>query len=170
MRQPVVDQPDAVREVGGFGARRVNTRIIVATNRPLSGLVGIGRFRPDLYYRLSGVEIHVPPLRDRANDVVELARYFLARHRQTRALALAPEAEEALRVYHWPGNVRELERLIERAVALVEAERIELDDLPPHVRRDYVDVLAPSPKYATQTLSFPSILMVSATPAAIQVR
>jgi transcriptional regulator with PAS, ATPase and Fis domain len=134
----------AVERVGGQGARRVNTRIVAATNRPLSELVSKGLFRPDLYYRLSGVEIHVPPLRERRADIPELARYFLARHRQTRELSISPAAEEALTLYHWPGNVRELERLMERAVALVSADRIELDDLPPQVRGEYAEVLAPS--------------------------
>jgi transcriptional regulator with PAS, ATPase and Fis domain len=117
---------------------------VAATNRPLSELVARGLFRTDLYYRLSGVEIHVPPLRGRREDIPELARYFLTRHRQTRELSLSPAAEEALRLYRWPGNVRELERLMERAVALVESDRIELDDLPPQVRGEYAEVLAPS--------------------------
>ncbi len=134
----------AVERVGGQGARRVNTRIVAATNRPLADLVSRGLFRTDLYYRLSGVEIYVPPLRGRRDDIPELARYFLARHRQTRELSLAPAAEEALSLYHWPGNVRELERLMERAVALVGGDRIELDDLPPQVRGEYAEVLAPS--------------------------
>jgi transcriptional regulator with PAS, ATPase and Fis domain len=134
----------AVERVGGQGARRVNTRIVAATNRPLSELVSRGLFRTDLYYRLSGVEIQVPSLRERRSDIPELARYFLARHRQTRELTLSPAAEEALRLYGWPGNVRELERLMEHALALVEGDRIELDDLPPQVRGEYAEVLAPS--------------------------
>ena len=134
----------AVERVGGFGARRVNTRIVAATNRPLSPLVTQGHFRSDLYYRLSGVEIHVPPLRRRREDVPELARYFLARHRHLRDLGLSVPALDALRTYEWPGNVRELERVIERAVALAPAGRIELDDLPPHVRGTYADAVGPS--------------------------
>ena len=134
----------SVERVGGQGARRVNTRIVAATNRPLADLVARGLFRADLYYRLGGVEVHVPALRDRRDDVPELARYFLARHRHTRELELSGAAEEALRLYHWPGNVRELERLVERAVALVQSDCIELDDLPPQVRGEYAEVLAPS--------------------------
>jgi transcriptional regulator with PAS, ATPase and Fis domain len=134
----------SVERVGGHGARRVNTRIVAATNRPLSELVSRGLFRADLYYRLGGVEVHVPPLRDRRDDVPELTKYFLSRHRHTRELDLSPAAEEALRLYQWPGNVRELERLVERAVALVESDRIELDDLPPQVRGEYSEVLEPS--------------------------
>lgn len=134
----------AVERVGGHGIRRVNTRIVAATNRPLSELVARGLFRADLYYRLGGVEIHVPPLRERRADIPELARYFLERHRTTRELSLSPMAEEALCLYAWPGNVRELARLMERAVALAETDRIELDDLPPQVRGECAEVLGPS--------------------------
>ena len=134
----------AIERVGATGAKRVNTRIVVATNRPLAELVAKGEFRADLYYRLSGVEIHVPALRDRREDIPELARHFLSRHRGARELTLSPAADEALRLYAWPGNVRELERLIERAVALTRGSRIEPDDLPPHVRGESASVLGPS--------------------------
>jgi transcriptional regulator with GAF, ATPase, and Fis domain len=134
----------SVERVGGTGTKRVNTRIVAATNRPLSGMVEKGLFRADLYYRLGGVEIHVPPLRERRDDVTELARYFLARHGHVRELSLSGGAQDALRLYRWPGNVRELERVIERAVALTESDAIELDDLPPQVRGEYAEVLAPS--------------------------
>jgi transcriptional regulator with PAS, ATPase and Fis domain len=137
-------QEVAVERVGGHGLRRVDTRIIVASNRPLADLVEQGLFRADLYYRLCGVEIHVPPLRERRDDIPELAAYFLARHRCTRELMLSVPAMEALRAYDWPGNVRELERLIESAVALVESDRIEIDDLPPRVRGEYAEVLGRS--------------------------
>jgi transcriptional regulator with PAS, ATPase and Fis domain len=134
----------AVERVGGTGTRRVDTRIVVATNRPLSELVSRGLFRADLFYRLSGVDIHVPPLRLRREDIRELAVYFLARHRATRELTIADAALDALRLYDWPGNVRELERLMERAVTLVASHQIELDDLPPHVCGRYGEVLGPS--------------------------
>jgi transcriptional regulator with PAS, ATPase and Fis domain len=134
----------AVERVGGVGSKRVNTRIVVATNRPLGNLVARSQFRADLYYRLSGVEIQVPPLRQRREDIPELARYFLERHRGTRPLTLSVAAEDALRLYVWPGNVRELERLMERAVALAGRDRVELDDLPPHVRGDYGLVIGPA--------------------------
>jgi len=134
----------AVERVGGHGVRRVNTRIVAATNRPLASLVAQGLFRSDLYYRLAGVEITVPPLRDRAEDISELAPYFLERHRVTRVLTMSTAAQEALRAYQWPGNVRELQRVIERAVALAETESIELDDLPPQVRGEFTEVLWPS--------------------------
>jgi DNA-binding NtrC family response regulator len=129
----------SVERVGGIAVRRVDTRIIVATNRPLAEMVDRRLFRADLFYRLCGVEIHVPPLRERRDDVVELANYFLARHRQMRDLTLSPTAADALRVYSWPGNVRELQRVIERTVALTESSSIEIDDLPAHVRGDYAE-------------------------------
>jgi DNA-binding NtrC family response regulator len=110
----------------------------------LRDLVERRLFRPDLYYRLSGVDIHVPSLRERRSDIQELAAYFLERHRHTRHLKLSDMALQALRAYDWPGNVRELERLMERAVALATGDIIELDDLPPIVGGDYGEILLPS--------------------------
>jgi two-component system response regulator HydG len=137
-------QDVAVERVGGTGIRRIDTRIVVATNRPLAELVAQGRFRADLYYRLSGVDIRVPPLRQRQDDITELVAHFLARHRATRDLSISDAAMDALRLYDWPGNVRELERLIERAVALTPSHQVELSDLPERVCRRYGEVLAPS--------------------------
>jgi DNA-binding NtrC family response regulator len=134
----------AVERVGGNGTHRVDVRIVAATNRGLRSLVERQLFRPDLYYRLSGVDLRVPSLRERRADIVELARYFLERHRATRTLRLSTAASDALLTYDWPGNVRELERLIERAVALAETDIIELDDLPPAIRADYAAALLPS--------------------------
>ena len=134
----------SVERVGGTGARRVNTRIVAATNRPLADMVARGLFRADLCYRLGGVEIQVPSLRSRRGDIPELAAHFLARHRHARDLHFSDTAIDSLLLYPWPGNVRELERLIERAVALAETDRIELDDLPPKVRGDHGAVVAAS--------------------------
>ena len=134
----------SVERVGGVGIRRVDTRIIAATNQKLSELVEKGRFRLDLFYRLNGVEIDVPPLRARGEDILELADYFLERHRATRPLRLSQAACDALVAYEWPGNVRELERVIERAVALAESDVLELDDLPPALLGGYVEYLRPS--------------------------
>jgi DNA-binding NtrC family response regulator len=139
-----VIQDLSVERVGGNGAHRVDIRIVAATNRRLLSLVERKLFRPDLYYRLSGVDVHVPALRDRRADILELARYFLERHRTTRRLRLSAAAAEALTTYDWPGNVRELERLIERAVALTATDIIELDDLPPALRADYAEAIMPS--------------------------
>ena len=133
-----------VERVGTVGTRRVDTRIIVATNRPLLTLVDQGRFRLDLFYRLHGVDVQVPPLRDRKSDVPELAQYFLDRYRAYRPLTVSPAVMDALHAYDWPGNVRELERAIERAVALASPPSVELDDLPPVLLGGYAEVLLPS--------------------------
>jgi DNA-binding NtrC family response regulator len=134
----------SIERVGGSGARKVDTRIIVATNRPLFALVELGRFRLDLFYRLNGIDIQVPPLRERREDILELARYFLERHRTFRPLGLSAAATDALLAYDWPGNVRELERVMERAVALAGSDALQLDDLPPALLEGYADVLVPS--------------------------
>ncbi len=134
----------AVERVGGQGMRRVDTRIIVASNRSLTSLVEQGRFRLDLYYRLNGVDIQVPPLRHRRDDVLELARYFLERHRAFRPMSLSVAAADALLAYDWPGNVRELERVIERAIALASGPFLDLDDLPPALLGGYTEVLLPA--------------------------
>jgi transcriptional regulator with PAS, ATPase and Fis domain len=127
----------AVERVGGNGTHRIDIRIIAATNRSLGGMVEQRLFRPDLYYRLSGVDVRVPTLRERRQDISELANYFLDRHRAATPLKLSAAAAAALEDHQWPGNVRELERLMERAVALAESDVIELDDLPPVVQGGY---------------------------------
>jgi transcriptional regulator with PAS, ATPase and Fis domain len=139
-----VIQDLTVERVGGAGPRQINTRVVAATNRPLSALVDRGLFRTDLFYRLSGVEIRVPPLRMRKGDVLELTRYFLARHEGRGPLAMTPAAEDALIAYDWPGNVRELERMIEGAIATAESRQISIDDLPVSLRGGYAEHLMPS--------------------------
>ncbi len=139
-----VIQDLAVERVGGHASRRVDSRIVAATNKNLGSLVERRLFRRDLYYRLSGVDLHVPSLRQRREDILELAHYFLERHRHMRRLVLSTVAADALLTYHWPGNVRQLERLMERAVALAESASIELDDLPASLRSGYSEILLPS--------------------------
>ncbi len=134
----------AVERVGGTGTRRVDIRIVAATNRGLKELVDRKLFRSDLFYRLSGVDIRVPSLRERRPDIRELSSYFLERHRYARRLSVSEPAMHALLDYPWPGNVRELERLMERAIALAQNDVIELDDLPPSLRGDYAEVVVPS--------------------------
>ncbi|HXE81398.1 MAG TPA: sigma-54 dependent transcriptional regulator [Vicinamibacterales bacterium] len=134
----------AVERVGGHGVQRVNVRIVAATNRSLKEMVAAGLFRSDLFFRLSGVEVHVPPLRSRQADILELAEYFLQRYRETRTLRLSPAARDALVAYGWPGNVRELQRVIEGIVALARSDTVTVDDLPLAVRGDYDQVLLPS--------------------------
>lgn len=134
----------AIERVGGHDLRPVDIRLVVATNQSLRGLVESGRFREDLYYRLAGVELRVPPLRRRRDDILELAEYFLARHHRFRRLSLSDGAAEALLSYDWPGNVRELQRVIERAVTLTPGNVVGLSDLPPALTREYAEVLYPS--------------------------
>ena len=137
-------QDFTVERVGGNGPRHITTRIVAATNRPLSGLVEQGLFRTDLFYRMSGVEITVPPLRRRKSDILELALYFLARHDSRGRLSMTAAAVDALIAYDWPGNVRELERMLEGAIATAESRQIRVDDLPVSLRGMYGDVLVPA--------------------------
>jgi transcriptional regulator with PAS, ATPase and Fis domain len=137
-------QERTVEHVGANSSHPVDIRLVVATNRPLRDLVQQGLFRTDLYYRLSGIELSVPPLRSRREDIIELARYFLVRHGGLRSLGLSAGAENALFTYDWPGNVRELERMMESAVVLARGHQIEIADLPLEVRGGFGEVLGPS--------------------------
>jgi two-component system, NtrC family, response regulator HydG len=130
-------QEREVRRVGENTSRKVNVRLVAATNRLLPAEVGAGRFRQDLYYRLRVIELKVPPLRERREDLLPLARMLLAEAAERlgrRVQGLSPEAAEQLGRYEWPGNVRELSNALERAVALCEGSRVEKDDLPEEVR------------------------------------
>jgi DNA-binding NtrC family response regulator len=121
-----------LRRVGGDADVPVDVRLVAATNRQLKEEVERGAFRDDLYYRLAVVRIHLPPLRERRDDVVPLARHFLDRFREELASPVrdwSPRVEEWLLRHDWPGNVRELENTIERGVVLALGERLELDDL-----------------------------------------
>ncbi len=118
--------------VGAPEARPVDVRLIAATNKDLAEEVEVGRFREDLYYRLDVIPIHLPPLRERREDVPLLAGQFLARYARTmrkNVAALSKEAMELLLAYDWPGNIRELENVIQRAVALSEGPEIAPQDL-----------------------------------------
>jgi len=139
-----VIQEMSVERVGSIGGKPVDVRIIAATNQRLGDLVARGKFRLDLFYRLHGVEIVVPPLRERTQDILELTEYFLERHRPYRRLRLSTAVSDALVAYRWPGNVRELQRVIERAVALAESEELQLVDLPPSLLNGYAENLIPS--------------------------
>jgi DNA-binding NtrC family response regulator len=121
-----------ITRVGSSETRRVDVRVIAATNRPLASEVAAGRFRPDLLYRLNVVEIGVPPLRDRVEDIPLLARHFLRRYARMfdrRLDGLAPAADAALAAWLWPGNVRELRNVIERAAMLATTPTIDVDGL-----------------------------------------
>lgn len=125
-------QEGEVTKVGSTQVIRVDVRIIAATNQDLVELVDEGRFRDDLFYRLSVVPINLPPLRERPEDIPVLADYFLevySRKRKKNVQGISKEAMEALTRYRWPGNVRELENAIERAVVLTESNVIQPADL-----------------------------------------
>ncbi len=125
-------QEGEIRRVGATTPRRVDVRVIAATNRDLAADVSIGRFRGDLYYRVNVVTITLPPLRERPEDIPELARYFLHRHAARLGLdirAITPAAMRRLVEHPWPGNVRELENVIERALVLATGPAIEPEHL-----------------------------------------
>jgi len=125
-------QTGEMERVGSSQTRRVDVRVIAATNADLGGEVAAGRFREDLLFRLNTIEIRLPPLRERPEDIVPLAHYFLNRHaaRYGRARSgFADAALAALRAHQWPGNVRELDHAVERAVLLARTPIIEPEDL-----------------------------------------
>lgn len=129
-------QDHKIERLGGTRSIELDVRIIAATNRNLEEAIATGAFRQDLYHRLNVVKITMPALRDRAEDIPLLARYFVAKYSKAckRAVnGIAPAARAVLQSYEWPGNVRELENAIERAIVLGSAEIIETDDLPERV-------------------------------------
>jgi len=122
-----------VQRLGGRQARKIDFRLICATNEPLEEMAKTGKFREDLYYRIHVVPIHLPPLRERTGDIALLADYFLRVHLLANNLEqkrLTPDAMAALEEHSWPGNVRELENLIQRLVIMVPGETIGLEHLP----------------------------------------
>lgn len=130
-------QEGKVRPIGSTEETEVDVRVIAATNKNLEKEIAEGRFREDLYYRLNVIPIHLPPLRERREDIPLLAREFLGRFAKSmgkRIDGIEPEAMRLLEVYDWPGNVRELENTIERAVALESGNRISAESLPDRVR------------------------------------
>jgi len=131
-------QEGEIRAVGENRSERVDVRVLAATHRDLGKLVEKGEFREDLYYRLNVVNLAIPPLRARREDVLELAQGFLLRfnrelNRQTPVTGFEPGAEELLASYSWPGNVRELENAIERAVLLAEGNLVQVQNLPERI-------------------------------------
>jgi two-component system response regulator AtoC len=129
-------QERVVRRLGGTGERPVDVRVLAATSRDLVEEVRGARFRDDLFYRINVVQIHLPPLRARPEDIPPLAAHFLGRHAERLGIAAQPLPANLLPVlasYSWPGNVRELENVIERALVL-SGGHVTVDHLPPHVR------------------------------------
>jgi two-component system, NtrC family, response regulator PilR len=133
-------QEGKVRPVGSTEESSVDVRVIAATNKDLEKEIAEGRFREDLFYRLNVIPIHLPPLRERRDDIPLLARAFLDRYAKSmnkKIEGIEPEAMRRLEVYDWPGNVRELENTIERAVALETAKRVSLEGLPERITNFY---------------------------------
>jgi DNA-binding NtrC family response regulator len=128
-----------VRRVGAERPLRVDVRVIAATNRDLEEEVEAGRFRKDLFYRLSVVRIVLPPLRERPDDIPVLVKHLLRGHAakggddRRRVEGITRDALEALAAYSWPGNVRELSNVIERAISFCDGDTLDVDDLPDHV-------------------------------------
>ncbi len=131
-------QEHEVRPLGATKNQRVDARVVAATNKNLDVMIKDGSFREDLYYRLNVIQLDLPPLRSRPEDIVPLAEHILgqlgARQQPPRRMRLAPEAQHLLLAYNWPGNVRELMNVLERGVALCQGELISDEDLPTHVR------------------------------------
>jgi transcriptional regulator with PAS, ATPase and Fis domain len=126
-------QEHEVERVGSNKTVKLHVRVVSATNSDLENMVKCGIFREDLYYRLNVIPLHLPPLRERQQDIVYLTAYFL--EKQCRLMGRSPcsiskQALEALELYSWPGNVRELENLIERMIVLTDATVITIDDVP----------------------------------------
>jgi len=130
-------QDGEVYMIGANRSRRVDVRVLAATNKDLHALVKKGLFREDLFFRLSVITIAVPPLRDRGDDILMLARYFakkFADDLERPTPEFSPEVLEALRQYSWPGNVRELENLVQRLIVMSDRETIDISELPPLMR------------------------------------
>ncbi|MDR2055862.1 MAG: sigma-54 dependent transcriptional regulator [Desulfovibrio sp.] len=155
-------QEKEIERVGGNGAKKVDVRIVAATNRDLENEVAAGHFREDLYYRLNVIPLHLPPLRERGGDVLLLARNFLERFcgKKSRALLkFAPVVEKILTAYDWPGNVRELENVMERLSILTDGDVVQPADMPPKIldRLGDIAVLADEAAAGTPEESGPDI-------------
>jgi Nif-specific regulatory protein len=137
-------QEKEFERLGSTKTRRVDVRIIAATNRDLAGEVGRGLFREDLFYRLNVFPIRVPPLRERTDDIPALLNHFLDKmHREySRRLHFTQDGLDALIRYEWPGNVREMENLVERLAIIIEGEIIDYADIPTHF---FIGGTAPAP-------------------------
>jgi len=129
-------QEKEFERVGGTEPIRTDVRVIAATHHNLEKMVRENRFREDLFYRLNVIQINIPPLRKRKDDILPLAEHFLQKHQAGQSgprKALTPETQKVLRAYDWPGNVRELENAVQRAIALAQGDKIFPDALPPQV-------------------------------------
>lgn len=134
-------QTQEFERLGSVQTRHVQVRVLAATNTDLLRLAKQGKFREDLYYRLKVVELPMPPLRNRREDIPELINFFLSRHaQQGKPLEISAEAQELLENYDWPGNIRELENVIQRGIVLAKGESLQVSDLPPELVEGEVPV------------------------------
>jgi len=130
-------QESEFERVGGVTTKRVDVRLVTATNRDLAGEVQAGRFREDLFYRLNVVPVRLPPLRERKEDIGLLASHLLEKYSKRLnkpAVKLAAEAMDVLQAYDWPGNIRELENVLERTLLFCDGDVIGVDALPPELQ------------------------------------
>jgi transcriptional regulator with GAF, ATPase, and Fis domain len=122
--------------VGGSKVLKVDVRVVSATNQDLKDMIGKGLFRKDLYYRLNAMRIHLPPLRERREDIADLVEYFIGKYASQNSkpkMSVSPSALGILKMYFWPGNVRELEKCIEHAVVVTDGAQIDINHLPDEV-------------------------------------
>ena len=136
-------QEKEIERVGGTGCKKVDVRIVAATNRDLEAEVAAGRFREDLYYRLNVIPLHLPPLRQRGHDVLLLARHFLnhfCAKKDRHPMQLDDTTRRILAAYAWPGNVRELENFMERLSILADGPEVIIDDLPGKILNELGDL------------------------------
>lgn len=166
-------QEKEIERVGGTGVKKVNVRIVAATNRDLEQEVKVGHFREDLYYRLNVIPLHLPPLRERGDDVILLANHFLKKFCEKKGrshLSLTDDTVRILQAYRWPGNVRELENFMERLSILTDGDSVTPDDLPEKILKDIGNledvlmnpiakpvVVETSPTVSTQGFVWPTI-------------
>jgi len=122
-----------IQPVGSAERKKVDVRVVAATNQNLENAVKEGKFREDLFYRLNVITISIPPLRDRKDDILPLATHFMNKHsneNKKNVNSISPEAKSILQSYHWPGNVRELENTVSRAVIFETGENLSAESLP----------------------------------------
>lgn len=131
-----VIQTKEIERLGSVQSKKIDVRVIVATNRNIPEMVAAGGFREDLYYRLKVIELTMPPLRERREDVAELSRYFVQKHSGGKSISISADAMNVLESYSYPGNVRELDNIIQRGVVLMKSDIIELSDLPSEIVDD----------------------------------
>ncbi len=144
-------QERAIRPIGCDREVPIDVRVIAASNKDLGALMKSGQFREDLYYRINVIELTVPPLREREEDILLCAKHFIDLYAKTAErpiIGMTPEAADRLLSYSWPGNVRELQNTIERAVAFARYERITVDDLPEPIRRYRPSMQTRHPEHA----------------------